>query len=115
VWENLEMFEEMGVDQVVFVQQAGNNRHDHICASLELFADQVMPAFAQRHPAQAAAKAERLAPAIERALAQISPLSSTSEIPPLHAYPVLAHLAGEAEPDTAAGDDMVSAISGRPA
>jgi hypothetical protein len=109
------MFEAMGVDQVIFVQQAGNNRHAHICASLELFADQVMPGFAQRHPAQAAAKAERLAPAIERALAQIPPLPSAQKIPPLHAYPVLSRLAGEAEPDTAAGDDMVSAISGRPA
>lgn len=110
---NLERFEAMGVDQVIFVQQAGNNRHEHICASLELFADQVMPAFARRHPARAAAKAERLAPAIERALAQIAPLSPASENPPLHSYPVLARLAGEAEPDTAAGDDMVAAISGR--
>lgn len=112
---NLEKFEAMGVDQVIFVQQAGNNRHEHICASLELFADQVMPAFAQRHPAQAAAKAERLAPAIERAMAQIPLLPSVPEISPLHSYPVLAQLAGEAEPDTAAGDDMVSAISGRQA
>ena len=103
------------MDQVVFVQQAGNNRHEHICASLELFADRVMPAFAQRHPTQAAAKAERLGPAIERAMQQIPPLPSADEIPSVHSYPVLARLAGEAEPDTAAGDEMVSAISGRQA
>ena len=115
VQANLENFEAIGVDQVIFVQQAGNNRHEHICASLELFADQVMPGFAQRHAAQSATKAERLAPAIARALAQIPPLPSAGEISPLHSYPVLARLAGEAEPDTAAGDDMVSAISGRQA
>ena len=110
---NLEKFEAIGVDQVIFVQQAGNNRHEHICASLELFADQVMPAFAQRHAAQSAAKAERLAPAIERALQRIPPLPATTDASPLHAYPVLARMAGEPQTDTRAGDDMVSAISGR--
>src|SRR6478672_9778309 len=29
-------FEEAGVDQTVFIQQGGNNRHEDICASLEL-------------------------------------------------------------------------------
>ena len=27
-----------GIDQVIFLQQAGRNRHEHICESLELFA-----------------------------------------------------------------------------
>jgi len=31
-------FEDAGVDQVIFLQQAGRNKHEHICASLELFA-----------------------------------------------------------------------------
>jgi alkanesulfonate monooxygenase SsuD/methylene tetrahydromethanopterin reductase-like flavin-dependent oxidoreductase (luciferase family) len=113
VQANLEKFEEMGVDQVIFVQQAGKNRHEHICASLELFADQVMPAFAVRHPQQAAAKTARLAPAIERALGRMLPLSSPTDIPPVHSYPVLARMAGELQTDTSAGDDMVSAIAGR--
>ena len=31
-------FEAAGVDQIILLQQAGRNRHDHICASLELLA-----------------------------------------------------------------------------
>ena len=41
VRELLRGYEEVGVDQVIFVSQAGNNRHEHICESLELFADEV--------------------------------------------------------------------------
>src|SRR5690606_4306225 len=36
-------YAEVGVDQVIFVLQAGRNRHEHICESLELFAREVMP------------------------------------------------------------------------
>ena len=43
--EHLRIFSECGVDQSVFIQQAGNNRHDHICDSLEIFARDVMPEF----------------------------------------------------------------------
>ena len=32
------LFQAAGVDQVIFLQQAGRNRHEHICESLELFA-----------------------------------------------------------------------------
>jgi len=38
VRDNLRAFEEAGVDQTVFIQQGGHNRHEHICESLELFA-----------------------------------------------------------------------------
>ena len=33
------------MDQTVFIQQGGKNRHEHICESLELFAGEVMPEF----------------------------------------------------------------------
>ncbi|HEY8547257.1 MAG TPA: LLM class flavin-dependent oxidoreductase [Acidimicrobiales bacterium] len=66
--EYLERFEEAGVDQVIFVLQAGKNRHEHICESLELFGREVMPAFKERDEAQVKAKAARLAPAIEAAM-----------------------------------------------
>ena len=46
---NMRRFEEAGVDQVIFLQQGGKNEHAHICASLELFAKAVMPAFKRRH------------------------------------------------------------------
>ena len=63
-------YEQAGVDQVIFLLQAGRNRHDHICESIELFAEQVMPEFAERAEAADAARAERFAPAIEAALAR---------------------------------------------
>ena len=67
---HLRAFQESGVDQVIFMQQAGRNRHDHICASLELFAAEVMPEFKREAETREAAKAKRLAPAIEAALAR---------------------------------------------
>ncbi len=71
-------YEEAGVDQIVFILQAGRNRHEHICESLELFAREVMPAFAAGREAREAAKAERLAPAVEAALARRQPPSVLS-------------------------------------
>lgn len=68
VREYLARFESAGVDQVIFVLQAGKNQHEHICESLELFANEVMPAFKERDGAQVRAKAERLAPAIDAAM-----------------------------------------------
>jgi len=68
--EFLRRYEEAGVDQLIFVMQAGKNRHEDIMASLELFADEVLPEFAERDEAACAAKAERIAPIIEAAMAR---------------------------------------------
>jgi hypothetical protein len=68
VREYLERFEQAGVDQVIFVLQAGTNRYEHICESLELFGREVLPAFAERDEAQVKAKQQRLAPAIDAAM-----------------------------------------------
>ena len=35
---------------MILLNQAGNNTHDDICASLELFAREVMPEFHAREP-----------------------------------------------------------------
>jgi hypothetical protein len=59
-----------GIEQVIFVQQAGATRHEHICESLETFAAEVMPEFAEREAAYAERKRRELAPAIEAALAR---------------------------------------------
>ena len=61
-------FEEAGVDQVVFVSQAGKNKHEDICSSLELFGREVLPEFKEREAKRAREKAERLQPIIERAM-----------------------------------------------
>jgi len=67
---HLRAFEEVGVDQVIFMQQCGRNRHDHICQSLELFGREVLPEFAEKEPEREARKRERLAPWVEAALAR---------------------------------------------
>ncbi len=85
---HLSEFEDVGVDQVIFIQQAGRNRHEHICRSLELFAGRVMPEFHEREDARAKAKAEELAPYVEAALARkarMRPLAE-GEIPSFQAY-----------------------------
>jgi hypothetical protein len=64
----LERYEHAGVDEVIFVSQAGRNQHEHICESIELFAREVLPRFQERAEQHEADKRERLAPAIERAL-----------------------------------------------
>jgi hypothetical protein len=46
----LKKFQESNIDQVVLLNQAGKNRHEHICESLELFAQEVMPEFQAAHP-----------------------------------------------------------------
>ena len=46
--EYLRRYEECGVDQVIFCFQAGNNRHEHIMESLELFGREVLPEFMDR-------------------------------------------------------------------
>jgi alkanesulfonate monooxygenase SsuD/methylene tetrahydromethanopterin reductase-like flavin-dependent oxidoreductase (luciferase family) len=73
VRELLRGYEDAGIDQVIFVSQAGRNRHEHICESLELFGTEVMPDFAEHEAKREKAKLERLAPAMEAALARRSP------------------------------------------
>jgi alkanesulfonate monooxygenase SsuD/methylene tetrahydromethanopterin reductase-like flavin-dependent oxidoreductase (luciferase family) len=65
---HLRKFEEAGVDQVTFIQQAGMNQHEHICEALELFASDVMPEFKARTAAREQRKQQELAPYIEAAM-----------------------------------------------
>jgi hypothetical protein len=46
----LQKFQSSNIDQVVLLNQAGKNTHEHICESLELFARDVMPEFQAAHP-----------------------------------------------------------------
>jgi alkanesulfonate monooxygenase SsuD/methylene tetrahydromethanopterin reductase-like flavin-dependent oxidoreductase (luciferase family) len=66
-------YAEVGVDQVILVSQAGRNRHDHICESLQLFAAEVLPDLAEGEEEREKAKLERLGPAMEAALARRQP------------------------------------------
>jgi hypothetical protein len=68
--ESLRAFQAAGVDQTVFIQQGGKNRHEHICDSLELFAAAVMPEFKEREAEREREKAAALAPYVEAAFAR---------------------------------------------
>jgi alkanesulfonate monooxygenase SsuD/methylene tetrahydromethanopterin reductase-like flavin-dependent oxidoreductase (luciferase family) len=48
--EKLRRFASSNVDQVILLNQAGRNRHEHICAALEMFAAEVMPEFHAMEP-----------------------------------------------------------------
>lgn len=87
--DNFGRYEEAGVDQLILLQQCGNYRHEHVCASLELFAAQVLPQFKERDPARDEQKQHELAPYIAAALERIPPFDPPGSVEPLLAYPRL--------------------------
>jgi hypothetical protein len=94
--EHLRGYQEAGVDQIIFLQQAGRNRHEDIGAALELFAARVMPEFLAEAEGREAAKAAALAPFIERALTRkprMRPLAD-EEIPVVRASVAKAQICG---------------------
>jgi alkanesulfonate monooxygenase SsuD/methylene tetrahydromethanopterin reductase-like flavin-dependent oxidoreductase (luciferase family)/putative sterol carrier protein len=66
-------YETAGVDQVVFVLQAGRNRHEHICEALDLFGREVLPEFVANADAADHASDAELADAIDAALRRRQP------------------------------------------
>ena len=85
---HLQAFSDVGVDQVVFIQQGGRNRHEHICESLELFAARVMPEFKAHEDERQRRKMEELAPYLEAAMKRkrwMKPLAD-EEIEEFRAY-----------------------------
>ncbi len=61
-------FEESGVDQVIFLSQAGRIPHDILCSSIELFGREVMPEVKARDERDAARRAEVKQRIAERAM-----------------------------------------------
>ncbi|MBW2241681.1 MAG: LLM class flavin-dependent oxidoreductase [Deltaproteobacteria bacterium] len=72
-------FAEAGVDQVTFIQQGGRNRHEHICESLELFAERVMPEFKEEEAERERNKMEELAPYLEAAMSRKQKMKELSD------------------------------------
>ncbi len=85
--EYLGRYEQAGVDQLIFVMQAGKNRHEDICESLELFGKEVLPEFKERDAAQVAAKAKRLEPVIEAAMGRKD--TATPPLPEGYSFPAM--------------------------
>ena len=87
--EYLLRFEECGVDQVIFVSQAGKNKHEDIMESLELFGKEVLPEFKDRDEGFQKKKAKKLAPIIDKVMAR----KPAEDHPPLptedYAFPAM--------------------------
>ncbi|MEV2226793.1 LLM class flavin-dependent oxidoreductase [Nocardia vinacea] len=66
----LRAYAEAGVDQVIFAVQAGHNEHAHICESMQLFADEVMPEFVAAESDRQRVKLDRYSTAMNAALAR---------------------------------------------
>ena len=100
---HLRKFEDVGVDQVTFIQQAGMNKHEHICESLELFASEVLPEFKAREAERESRKDTELKPYIEAAMQrkQFMEMPADKDLP---VYPALGRsvVAGAADPNKAA-------------
>src|SRR4051794_36132202 len=90
--EHLRALQAAGVDQVMLMHQAGHLDHEANCRSLELFAREVMPEFVEHEDEREKAKAERLAPAIEAALARKPWMQPLEEVPAVEAYGHFSHL-----------------------
>jgi len=85
--EYIRRFEAAGVDQLIFVMQAGNNKHEHICESLELFAKEVMPEFKERDPKYREEKAKRIEPILEKAMAR--KVDDAPRLPEGYSFPAM--------------------------
>ncbi len=84
---HMRTLESTGVDQVIFLQQAGRMDHGDICHSLELFGSEVLPAFTADRAEKDERKARELAPFIAAAMERkqaMAPLAD-EDIPPVPA------------------------------
>jgi hypothetical protein len=84
----LRTFADAGVDQTVFIQQGGRNRHEHICESLQCFASEVMPEFSRAEVEREAKKSAELAPYVEAAFKRkaLTPPLAADAAPSFPAY-----------------------------
>jgi len=84
---HIKNYEEAGVDQIIFLQQAGRNTHQQICDSLNMFAEEVLPEFKAKEAERKAKKEAELAPYIEAAMARKKrmPELADDEIPVVRA------------------------------
>ena len=99
-------YEEVGLDQLIFIQQVGRNRHDHICEALELFGNTLQPEFKERELVREQQKQEELAPYIEAALARKPKMEAmkAEEIPIVKAAGRRRQESGQGAPDVGVVD-----------
>lgn len=96
---HLKRYQDAGVDQVIFIQQGGRNKHEYICDSLNLFAEKVMPALKVGEAEREAKKQKELAPYIAAALKRKTVMAPAAEtaIPTVTAFGKTIVQEGQAE------------------
>jgi alkanesulfonate monooxygenase SsuD/methylene tetrahydromethanopterin reductase-like flavin-dependent oxidoreductase (luciferase family) len=96
--EYLRRYEAVGVDQIIFVLQSGNNRHEHIMEALTIFGEEVLPEFLERDEIAVKEKEERLGPVIEAAMARR--VDTAPPLPEGYSFPAMAKkwIEGSGEP-----------------
>jgi len=95
--QNFRAYEEAGVDQLILLQHCGNYQQQHICESLELFAERVLPEFKERAEAREQARQRELEPYIAAARERMPPLGAADHVPMVEAYPRLWSREGTAD------------------
>jgi alkanesulfonate monooxygenase SsuD/methylene tetrahydromethanopterin reductase-like flavin-dependent oxidoreductase (luciferase family) len=80
--QRLRKYEGTNLDQVILLNQAGNNTHEDICSSLELFAQQVMPEFHDREPEHQEWKRKVLAGEIQLEEIDVEPFNTPTNQTP---------------------------------
>ena len=95
----LATFQDAGVDQTIFIQQGGNNRHEHICESLEMFAGDVMPEFKDAEAERHARKMAELEPYIEAAFRRKEVMAALAD-DDIPSYPAYGLTVAEVDPET---------------
>src|SRR5258708_20799241 len=101
--KKLRRFRSSHIDQVILLNQAGKNSHEHICDSLELFAKEVMPEF-QNDPEHEAWKKGVMSGAIQ--LEEIDTEAFTDR------YGKLAVNVAPSKPTVAAAGEILSSLPG---
>ena len=87
--ENFRALEDAGVDQLILLQQSGNYSHEHICKSLELFANEVLPQFKERETIREKVKDKELEPFIVSAMDNVQKPEQMNDVLPVEAYPLM--------------------------
>lgn len=80
--QRLRKYEGTHLDQVILLNQAGNNTHEDICSSLELFAQEVMPEFHGREPEHQEWKQKVLAGEIQLEEIDVDPFNTPTNQTP---------------------------------
>ena len=108
--EFLRRYEECGIDQVIFIQQAGRNRHEDIMESLELFGKEILPEFKDRDEDNRARKFAELEGAIEAAMTR-----RVDDAPPLPKDYVMTPLARDFVKQVGGGERILEDVARRTA